>query len=419
MPLPMRLADFILANIEPILVEWEAFARGIWPEGDGAGATADPVELRDHAEAILRATAQDMKAPQTARQQSAKSKGRGGRAGPAARRMTEASALHAVGRVGSGFDLQAVISEYRALRASVIRLWKESVPTASKHDLDDLTRFNESIDQSLADATASFAHRLAWSRQLFLAMLAHDLRTPLSAVTLIGKILASSGQLDVEKAKLATSMSLSTAAMSRMIGDLLDFAGNELGSPMPLSPQRTDLETLCDEVLGETQAAHPTRTLRFKPTGDLTGEWDRLRLRQLISNLLVNALEHGDPTGPVDLSASGKKAHVQFAVRNQGPPIPQEMLASIFDPLVRGELFMPVRQQTHDGHIGLGLYIARTVAMAHGGTIEVSSSAQAGTVFTVRLPHVATSQPGDARPAGIDGAGDSRARSRGRPCRRP
>src|SRR5687767_8700207 len=115
----MRLPDFILASIEPILVEWEAFARDIWPGGEGAGAAADPADLRDDAEAILRATAQDMKSSQTAGQQSEKSKGRGD-AGVASQGVTKASTLHAVARVGSGFNLQAVISEYRALRASVI-----------------------------------------------------------------------------------------------------------------------------------------------------------------------------------------------------------------------------------------------------------------------------------------------------------
>src|SRR5438477_1730904 len=105
----MRLADFILANIEPILVEWEAFASSIWPGASEAGAVVvDPAELRDDAEAILRATARDMKSPQTKAQQASKSKGHGKR-DKASQRMTKASTLHAVGRVGSGFNLKAVI----------------------------------------------------------------------------------------------------------------------------------------------------------------------------------------------------------------------------------------------------------------------------------------------------------------------
>lgn len=140
----MRLADFILDSIESILIEWEAFARTIWP----GGALADAGTVRDHAEEILRATALDMKTSQTAKQQSDKSKGEGdsltGRGS-----VNAASVMHAVARVGSGFVLGAVIAEYRALRASVIRLWRESAPVSDLHDLNDLTRFNESIDESL------------------------------------------------------------------------------------------------------------------------------------------------------------------------------------------------------------------------------------------------------------------------------
>lgn len=142
----MRMAEFILENVESILAEWEVFARSIWP-----GSAAGPVALRDHAEKILRATALDMKSKQTAVQQLEKSKGID-QPGPASNTVDWASREHVCDRVGSGFDLLEVVAEYRALRASVIRLWRESAPSADSHDLDDLTRFNESIDQSLTEA---------------------------------------------------------------------------------------------------------------------------------------------------------------------------------------------------------------------------------------------------------------------------
>ena len=179
----MRLADFILANVEPILAEWEAFARGIWP-----GAKTDPLTLRDHAEDILRATARDMKSAQTTAQQSDKSKGEGD-AGAGSESLDGASDVHAVGRVASGFDLLAVVAEYRALRASVIRLWRESSPDPDRRDLDDLTRFNESIDQSLTEAVRSYTERVDRSRQMFLAILGHDLRNPLNSVTMSAALL--------------------------------------------------------------------------------------------------------------------------------------------------------------------------------------------------------------------------------------
>jgi signal transduction histidine kinase len=174
----MRLADFILSNIEPILAEWESFARSVWP-----GGKTDPAALRDHAEEMLRATASDMKSVQSALQRSEKSKGEGG-ASESSLRVNGASDVHAVARVRSGFDLLAMVAEYRALRASVIRLWRDSAPNPDRRDLDDLTRFNESIDQSLTRAIRSYSERIDQSRQMFLAILGHDLRNPLNSMTM-------------------------------------------------------------------------------------------------------------------------------------------------------------------------------------------------------------------------------------------
>src|SRR5687767_7121213 len=150
----MRLADFILQNTDAILNEWDAYARRIWPR-----EATDPGELRDHAEDILRATAADMASAQTRAEQSEKSMG-GRTAGAEAGRLNTASSRHGGDRVGSGLTLKAMVSEYRALRASVIRLWRESTTHPDLNDLDDLTRFNESIDQSLSRAVDAFNERL-------------------------------------------------------------------------------------------------------------------------------------------------------------------------------------------------------------------------------------------------------------------
>lgn len=375
----MRLADFILANIEPILAEWEVFARSIWP-----GAATDPATLRDHAEDILRATASDMMSAQTAAQQSDKSKGDGD-AGADSVRVDKASTLHGAGRVQSGFDLMALVSEYRALRATVIRLWRESAPNPDRRDLQDLTRFNESIDQSLAEAARTYTEAVDRSRQMFLGILSHDLRAPLNAIIMSANTLSLTAKLDVDSSEIVSGVSTSAVAMARMINDLLDFTGAGLGAAMPLSPLAMDLESLCREVVEETRAAHPASKVRFQARGDLTGEWDADRLRQVLSNLLGNAAQHGGDSGPVELSASVEGSHVRLAIHNSGPPIPPDALPTIFDPLVR--VSSPESQkQRRRGSIGLGLYIAREVALAHGGDIHVESSEEAGTVFTVRLP---------------------------------
>jgi len=376
----MRLADFILQNIEPILVEWEAFARGIWP-----GPESEPSELRDHAADILRATAWDMNSAQTAAQQSDKSKGDGD-PGKASARIDGASDVHAVGRVRSGFDMMSVVAEYRALRASVIRLWRDSAPSPDARDLADLTRFNESIDQSLTEAVRSYTQRVDRSRQMFLAILAHDLRNPLNSMMMSAEGLSLANGLDAESLEMAVQIRASAAAMGTMISDLLDFTGTGLGASMPLSRSPMDLGRLCCEVVDETRAAHPKQPVESDARGDLTGDWDPGRLRQVVSNLLGNAVQHGGNATPVHLSATAERGdEVQLTIRNGGPPIPREALATVFDPLVRGAT--PHAQKARrPGSIGLGLYIAREVVTAHGGTIDVASSAEAGTAFTVRLP---------------------------------
>jgi signal transduction histidine kinase len=376
----MRLADFILANVEPVLVEWEAFARTVWP-----GAETDPSELRDHAADILRATAWDMKSTQSAAQQSDKSRGEGGD-GAASARVDGASDDHAIGRVRSGFDLMTLVAEYRALRASVIRLWRASRPSADLRDLEDLTRFNESIDQSLTEAVRSYTQRVDRSRQMFLAILGHDLRNPLHSIMMSADAVAAAHPADPDASHMASRISASVTAMAGMINDLLDFTSTGLGARIPLSPGATDLKRLCQEVVDEMRAAHPERTLRFQPHGgDLTGDWDAARLRQVVSNLLGNAVQHGAAGSPVDLIVGGHETEVHVAVRNEGPPIPRDDFATIFDPLVRGST-PESRTRRRPGSIGLGLYIAREVVAAHGGTLDVTSSAEAGTVFTARLP---------------------------------
>lgn len=379
----MRLADFILGNVEAILSEWEQFARSLGPGSDMA-----VIALRDHAEDILRMTARDMASSQTAEQQGEKSKGRGG-GGTESLALDRASSVHALDRLGSGFNLTEVVSEYRALRASVLRLWGESVRTADEDDLQEFIRFNESMDQSLAEAVKSYTQRVDESRELFLATLGHDLRNPLNAIVVSSALLAGSGQLDEENTGIASQMSGFAKVMTGMIDDLLDFTRTRLGAGMPVSPTRTDLQNLCRDILAEFRAAHPHRTLRFESSGDTSGEWDGARLRQVVSNLVANAIQYGRDATPVEVSARGEESDVLVAVKNQGRPVSPSALPTVFDPFVRA----PERATEHRPGVGLGLYIARQIVIAHGGAIEVTSDETTGTVFTVRLPRHHTTEP--------------------------
>jgi signal transduction histidine kinase len=382
----MRLADFILANVEPILLEWERFARSLAP-----GSEMSVLALRDHAEDLLRTTARDMSSAQTREQQSDKSKGRGA-GGVESTRLDHASADHAAERLSSGFNLNEVVSEYRALRASVLRLWSESAREADSSDLDDLTRFNESIDQSLSEAIRSFTSRVEESRELFLATLGHDLRTPLNALVLSSEVLARSGQLDDENVRTARQMANFGHVMAGMINDLLDFTRARLGGGMPVSPAPVDLERLCCDVVEEFRVADPGHPVRVESRGTVTGEWDPARLRQVVSNLVANAIAHGEDGGPIEISVSGDEADVILTVANRGPAIPPAALPTLFDPFVRGPSAASRKGRTGGG-TGLGLYIVRQIIVAHRGTISVESSDPAGTRVTVRLPRHPRAEP--------------------------
>ncbi len=402
----MRLAEFILANIEPILAEWEAFARTLLP-----GATMSIVELRDDAGSILRATARDMQNRQSLEQQESKSKGDGGAGGAASDRLDIASEMHGAERVSSGFHITDVVSEYRALRASVLRLWRESVPQPERKDLDDITRFNESLDQSLARGVASYSKRVDDSRQMFLAILSHDLRNPLSTIRTAAYLVAMNNE-DRATADAIQMINRSTDVMVRLISDLIDFSSSGLGRAMPLNREPVDLELLCREVIDSYRTTHADRVLRFHSDGDVNGVWDVGRIRQVISNLLGNAIQHGSPDGPIALSATSERTPsaasgsadsvVALSVHNEGPPIPPELLPTLFDPLKRYATQESVAERT-PGSIGLGLYIVREIVAANDGTISVTSTAEEGTTFTVFIPRQLPAEEqdrGDAKATG-------------------
>ncbi len=376
----MRLADFILGNVELILSEWETFVRSL-----ASGEEMTKLALRNDAEAILRATARDMQIGQSLAQQASKAKGHGGAVGEESNGLDHASVLHGVARMGSGFDIMEVVSEYRALRASVLRLWTERHPQFNINDVNDITRFNESIDQSLAAAVGSYTRRVDQSRRMFLAILGHDLRSPLNSISMAAQLISRISGKRPDFSRALSVIKTNTEAVTRLIRDLIDFASTGLGGTMPLTCDPVDIEILCRQVFEEFCIAHPQRTLRFHSDGDLTCDCDAARLRQVVSNLIGNAIQHGSAEEPVELSVTSDGSTVVFSVHNEGPPILPEKLATIFDPLMRHTDLESTAQRV-PGSIGLGLYIVREIVVAHGGTVEVASTAQEGTTFTVRLP---------------------------------
>lgn len=370
----MPLAEFILDNMETILQEWEKFAQST-PQG----ARMDPKALRDEAEQILRQVAKDMSRPETAEQQEDKSKSRAG--GVSSGKADNVAASHASVRHREGFDLNEMVAEYRALRASVIRLWTEQVDGADAETLYELTRFNEAIDESWVEAIARYSDELSRSRELLLGILGHDLRTPLGAVLMSARVMLDYGDLDERNAKAAGRVFNSAKHMEEMLSALLDVTRMRLGGSLPMECAPTDLSAICRRVVDEVRAVHPKRQIDLDLNGDLRGDWDSSRLVQMTSNLLTNAIQHGAADRPVSLSAGDAGEVVVLRVHNAGEPIPDAAMQRIFKPMVQ-----TAPDQTKPKGLGLGLYIVRAIAEAHGGKIQVDSSKSQGTTFTVHLP---------------------------------
>lgn len=170
--------------------------------------------------------------------------------------------------------------------------------------------------------------------------------------------------------------------MNRMVSDLLDLTRTRLGVGIPVIPKPTDLTPVCQQLVAELEAIHPDCQLQFESKGDLHGEWDSDRLTQVISNLVANALQYGCEDGAVRVVAQAHADEVVLRVHNEGPPISEDAMKKIFEPMSR----QPTQNgDKHATGLGLGLYLAREIVTAHGGTIAVASAEKEGTTFTVQI----------------------------------
>lgn len=374
----MRLSEFILANIEPIVDEWEQFAATITPAADYLDSTA----LRDHASEILRAAARDMSKPQSPAEQAAKAKGEG--EGPEKTpSLDEAGASHGELRHTVGFDLVQMTSEFRHLRACVIRLWVDSLQVPDIAYFQDMIRFNEAIDEALAESTAAYAEQVNRSRDIFLAILGHDLRAPLQAVSMSTELLLRKSSLEGDALACALHIKRGARHMASMVGDLLELVRSRLGRSLPIEPVPMDMANAARAAIAEACAGNPQYHPTLTVEGDTQGTWDAGRIDQLLQNLIGNALQHGANQREVNIRLGGNVDNVCLTVHNFGTPISEEAIGTIFDPLVRSadeELGQPSTS------LGLGLFIVKEVVSAHGGTIDVSSSEADGTLFSVVLP---------------------------------
>lgn len=371
----MGLSAFIATNNERIVDECEAFARTLGP----AAEDMDRDSLRDHIGKILSAIAADMKRPQTERERAEKSKGHAVRSSLTPESPAE---THGGLREASGFSVEQTAAEYRALRAVVVKLWLDTSPALGPPQVEELVRFNEAMDEALADTLMEFVAASTKTRNIFLGVLSHELRTPLG--TVVGSAQAFLHVASENPTLRATFERILRGGkrIQSILDDLLDYVRSGVNEGMRVSPAETRLDELCERIALEVEAVFPGRAIVVNTEGNLSGVWDEERIAQLVSNLMSNGIKYGQADAPVSVYLHGGASdEVVIEVTNRGPGIAAETLESLFQPLVRG-----TGPDATGFSLGLGLFIVREIAVAHGGSVAVSSSSEDGTSFRVLLP---------------------------------
>lgn len=224
--------------------------------------------------------------------------------------------------------------------------------------------------------------RVEEAREQFIGILGHDLRDPVAALMAGVELLRD---LPEPRARTVARLARSVHRIEAIIRDLLDFARGRLGGGIPIAPRPCDMRGICDDVIDEVRQAHRSREIRLHAAGDLRGEWDPDRLQQVVSNLLGNAVTHGED--PIVVTCRAEPDQVITAVSNRGRPIPDAVIPTLFEPYTRAPDNTEDQPRQHRG-LGLGLFIAHEIVRAHGGTLAVSSAQGEDTVFTFALPRI-------------------------------
>lgn len=373
----INLAAFIRKNMSHILSQWEAFAHTIIPD-------ADRLELRDHAEEFLDSIADDIESPQNRLNSNDKSYGGDIQDNEPPTSSTE---IPAASCTFDSLNIVQLASEYRALRAIVIRLWTAALPRTKSTDLADLIRFNDAIDHALVESIVSFAKKVDESRNLLLGILGHDIRNPLGAISMSAEIIKRKPVSLEKQNMLAAQIVDSTLRIGETVDQLIDLARTRLGTGLAVHRAHMDIGALAGSLVEETKARFPQRKIILNIQGDLEGDWDRARLGQVFSNLLGNAVQYSDQTSQISVSLKGRPSDILLTVHNVGAPIAEDAILTIFDSIVRTRE-SELTAENGSTNLGLGLYIAKEIVVSHGGTITVISSASEGTTFTVVLPRV-------------------------------
>jgi signal transduction histidine kinase len=262
---------------------------------------------------------------------------------------------------------------------------RNEVESALRDALHERSRIEEELRASLerekearalAEASDAF-------KEVFLGILGHDLRNPLNTVLTTARLMTMRCELPPESHKRLERVVVSGVRMERMIEQLLDLTRARLaGGIVVTRDAKQDLVPLVSKIVTELKVAHPTRTIDVRAEGACMAGVDADRFEQVVSNLLGNAIVHGDKERAITVTIDARGDSASLSVHNFGPPIEAELMPLLFDPFKRGQR----PRENRPGGLGLGLYITERIVSAHGGAIVVTSSVQDGTRFEATFP---------------------------------
>ena len=370
----MRLAEFIRSNENAIVAAWEEFAQTYLP----SAAHMDRAALRDHIIGLLRFISQDLETSQTERERSEKAKGQGPKGGGA---NDSAAETHADLRFTGGFDTVEMVSEFRALRASVIKLWRSAWGEPDEI-IPDLLRFNEAVDQVMTESLSRYTEKLNHAGALLVGTLVHDFQKSLTIVSDSAEALTD-GRLDDRQTQLVSQIGAGTSHVNLMVSELIDAVRIRIGEGVPISIAPMNMAAAVNDAVKDVAVAHPDWKIAVETPEDLEADGDFARIREMISSLIDSAVQHGSRASEIQVAAKLDNSEVVLSVHSAAAISP-DIVATLFDSLThrRDEN----AAQSGDTRLDLELFIAKGVVTAHGGKLSIISNEEQGTTFIVQLP---------------------------------